>query len=78
MHRTTFYLFSDELRQRIKRTARKAGVSEAEVVRTVVHSYTEPLEDEPLWPTSAGIAKSGRVPADRLGEWKAEHWNRDW
>ncbi len=44
MHKTTVY-FSEELRQRIKRTARKDGLSEAEVIRAAVYSYTEPLAD---------------------------------
>ncbi len=77
MHKTTVY-FNDELRKRIKYTARKDGLSEAEVIRAAVYSYTEPLEDEPLWPESFGIAESGRIPADKLDEWKATNWNPDW
>lgn len=77
MQKTTVY-FSEELRKRIKRTARKDGLSEAEVIRAAVYSYTEPLEDEPLWPESFGIAESGRIPADKLDEWKAENWKPDW
>jgi hypothetical protein len=77
MYKTTVY-FDEELRKRIKRMARKNGISEAEVIRAAAYKYTESLVDEPLWPESFGIAESGRIPADRLDEWKAENWKPDW
>ena len=77
MHKSTVY-FSDELRKRIKRTARRDGVSEAEVIRAAVFKYTESFADDPVWPESFGIAESGRIPAEKLDEWKAENWNPDW
>ena len=77
VQKTTVY-FNEELKKRIKRTAQKDGLSEAEVIRAAVYSYTEPLDDAPLWPESFGVAEGGRIPADKLDEWKAENWNPDW
>lgn len=77
MHKTTVYL-SAEQKQRIKVVARKSGTSEAEVIRAAVDSYTEERGSEPLWPKSAGIARSGRVQSENLDEWLAENWQRDW
>jgi hypothetical protein len=54
MYKTTVY-FDEELRKRIKRMARKNGISEAEVIRAAAYKHTESLVDEPLWPESFGI-----------------------
>lgn len=77
MQKTTIYL-SAEQKQRIKVVAHKSGTSEAEVIRAAVDSYTEENASEPLWPKSAGIARSGRVQSENLDEWLAENWERDW
>lgn len=77
MEKTTVYLPA-ELKQRIKRVARKDGLSEAEVIRAALDSYTALAMADPLWPKSFGIAESGRVPAEDFDTWKDENWNRDW
>jgi hypothetical protein len=77
MFKTTVYL-SSEQKQLIKRVARKDGLSEAEVIRAAVDSYMERTEAEPIWPESFGVAASGRIPAEKLDDWKAENWNPDW
>ena len=64
MHKTTIYL-SEELRLRVKQTARREQRPEAEVIRSAIAEYTKSRAPRPTLP----LFDSGRVaPIDDLDE----------
>jgi Ribbon-helix-helix protein, copG family len=56
VHKTTIYL-SDELRQRVKQTARREQRPEADVIRAAIAEYTTSRGPRPTLP----LFDSGRV-----------------
>lgn len=63
MVKTTVYL-PEELKARLERTAKARGQSEAEVIRTSIEQFTDPLErprPRVLWDTFGDPPLSERV-----------------
>lgn len=77
MERTTVYLPLD-LKLSIKAAAKRAGSSEAQVIREALAKYVAEPERKCRLPSSIGIANSGRIQSEELEEWLAENWARDW
>lgn len=75
MKKTTVY-FSDETSVALKELGRRMGRAQADLIRAAVDEYI--ARQERPWPTSFGMANSGKVSGAESEDWLKEHWKRDW
>lgn len=75
MRKTTVYL-PDSTERRIRRVAKRLGVSQAELTRTALEQYLERRERGEGLPPSVGMGENPKVPAADYEERLARHWRR--
>jgi hypothetical protein len=73
MEKTTLY-FSPALHRALREAAKRAGRSQADIVRDAVEQYLSRI-DRPLL-KSVGIGADGRLPASELEAWLDREWGR--
>jgi hypothetical protein len=73
MRKTTVYL-PDSTEQRIRRVAKRLGVSQAELTRTALEQYLDRSERGEGLPPSVGMGENPNATATDYEERLARHW----
>jgi hypothetical protein len=72
MEKTTLY-FPPEIHRALKEAARRAGRSQADIVREAVEQYLGRLGRPRL--RSIGVGADGTLPASELEAWLEREWD---
>jgi hypothetical protein len=72
-NKSTIYL-PDDLHRELQDFARRAGMSQAEVIRAALRAYLD-REGRPP-PRSVGMVEDGTVPAAEAKAWIRREWSR--
>jgi hypothetical protein len=75
MRKTTVYL-PDGTERRIRRAAKRLGVSQAELTRIALEQYLERSERGEGLPPSVGMGENPKATAADYEERLARHWRR--
>lgn len=73
MRKTTVYL-PDGTEQRIRRAAKRLGMSQAELTRTALEQYLDRSERGQGLPPSVGMGENPEANAEDYEERLARHW----
>lgn len=76
MRKTTVYL-PDVTERRIRRAAKRLGVSQAELTRAALEQYLDRSERGEGLPPSVGMGENPRATAADYEKRLARHWRRD-